>query len=42
VFRDIDIAIYVNERLDPDSQLVYADELRDRLEKAIGIGVQLT
>jgi len=41
VFRDIDIAIYVNERLDPDSQLVYADELRDRLEKAIGIGVDI-
>jgi len=41
IFRDIDIAIYINEKMDLGSQLIYIEELKDKLEKATGIGVDI-
>jgi len=34
VFRDIDVAIYIDQRLNYDRELIYIEELRDKLEKA--------
>jgi len=38
VFRDIDIALLLE---DVGDELIYVEELRDRLEKATGIGVDI-
>jgi len=41
VFRDIDIAVYIDNRLEPDKRYIYIDGIRDSLEKAIGIGIDI-
>jgi len=41
VFRDIDVAVYLGECVDPGRRLLYVEALRDRLEKATGIGVDI-
>jgi len=41
VFRDIDVAVYLGECVDPDRRLLYVEALRERLEKATGIGVDI-
>ena len=41
VFRDIDVAVYMDRRSDSNCELVYIEELRDRLEKATGIGIDI-
>jgi len=41
VFRDIDVVLYMDGRLDPDREFIYIEELRDRLEKATGIGIDI-
>jgi len=38
VFRDIDIALLLE---DVEEELIYVEELRDRLEKATGIGIDI-
>jgi len=38
VFRDIDIALLIE---DVEDEFIYVEELRDRLEKATGIGVDI-
>ncbi len=41
VFRDIDIALYTGHRISIDEEPVYVDAIRDELEKAVGIGVDV-
>jgi len=38
VFRDIDIALLIE---DVEDEFIYVEELRDRLEKATGIGIDI-
>jgi len=41
VFRDIDVAVYLGGCVDLDRRLLYAEALRERLERATGIGVDV-
>jgi len=41
VFRDIDIALYMGQRSNYDSELIYIEGLRDKLEKATGISIDI-
>ena len=41
VFRDIDIALYTGHTVDIDEAPAYVDAVKDELEKAIGIGVDV-
>jgi len=41
VFRDIDVAVHLGECVDPDRRLLYVEALREKLEKAVGIGVDV-
>jgi predicted nucleotidyltransferase len=41
VFRDIDVAIYIDLRSDYGQELVFVEEIRDRLEKVTGISVDI-
>jgi len=41
VFRDIDVAVYMDQKLDYDGELVYIEELRDKLEKATKISMDI-
>jgi len=41
VFRDIDVAIYIDQQSDYIQELVFVEELRDRLEKVTGISVDI-
>ena len=41
VFRDIDVALYTGHRVSADEAPSYADGVREELERAIGIGVDV-
>lgn len=42
VFRDVDVAVLLDKHLDKcRDELAYIEELRDKLEKVIGIGVDI-
>jgi len=41
VFRDIDVAVYLGDCIDPNKRLLYVEALREKLEKATGIGVDI-
>jgi len=41
VFRDVDVAVYLGECVDPGRRLLYVEALRERLEKPTDIGVDI-
>ncbi len=41
IFRDIDIAIYTNHRIAADEAPTYIDTLREELEKALGVAIDI-
>jgi len=41
VFRDVDVALYTGHRVSADETPSYVDEVREELERVIGIGVDV-